>query len=284
MSETYEGPDYGPCLWPVDPSCLTAAWDALSADVQERGLALASSTLNRLTGGRVGGCPIKIRPVVASGCPAWAVPFVGSPMFRPGIDLNGMWVNNIGAGGASPYEIALPTPVGRIDEVKVNGTVLFQSDYRVDSGNLLVWQGAGDAPWPLTQDVSAPDTEAGTFSVTMLNSYPVDRLGAQAAAVLALEFAKACSSTSTAACRLPSTVVSVVRQGVSYQIQPGLFPDGFTGIKEVDAYITSWNPRAQTQDAAVWSPGVTQPRVQGGAIPYLPPGPGAEIIIDGGGP
>ena len=67
------------------------------------------------------------------------------------------------------------------------------------------------------------DTEPDTFSVTYLNGYPVDGLGAYAAGVLAMEFAKACTGGK---CRLPAGVTSVARQGVSLQIATGAFPAG----------------------------------------------------------
>jgi hypothetical protein len=33
-----------------------------------------------------------------------------------------------------------------------------------------------------------------------------------------------------------------------------MFPDGMTGIREVDAYLTSINPNALRQPPRVWSP------------------------------
>lgn len=55
-------PEYDVCLWPIDPACKTEEWNALNEVDQRRALALASSTLRRLTGYRVGGCPVTIRP------------------------------------------------------------------------------------------------------------------------------------------------------------------------------------------------------------------------------
>lgn len=255
----YDGPGYGVCLWPVDPSCLTAEWDALTEPQREQALALASSALQGLTGGRVGGCPITIRPCGRGACAPSMLPWVGSQMFRPGIDLNGAWVNNAGCGcsgggcGHTLCEVVLPSPVGAVYEVKVDGVVIDDQDYRIDNGNRLTWQGSGPCPWPATQDLSLPDTEVGTFSVTFLNAYAVDRMGAQAVAALALEFARACTGSQN--CQLPPSVVNVVRGGVTYSLKPGLWPDGFTGVDSVDAYITLWNPHNLKQDSLVWAPG-----------------------------
>ena len=43
-------------------------------------------------------------------------------------------------------------------------------------------------------------------------------------------------------CRLPPSITSMTRQGISYTIERGMFPDGVTGIPEIDAYLMLWNP------------------------------------------
>lgn len=248
-------PDYSPCPWPVDPSCLIDEWESLQPEEQEQGIGFASAILNFLTGRRVGGCPVKVRPVHDTR--ACGVFYDGQGGWTPGINLQGQWVNNMGCASGCQHascEVALPAPIGRVDEVKVNGSVIDPANYEIQNGLYLVWTGTGDCPWPAVQDTSRPDTEQGTFSVTYLNAYPVDRIGAHAAGTLALEFARACVNPNN--CNLPSNVVSVIRQGVTYDIQPGLFPDGFTGIKTVDAFIEMWNPRGLKQDSSVWSPDV----------------------------
>lgn len=259
------------CPWPVDSACFGDEWDSMDPTVQARSLLLASLTLQRLTGYRVGGCPIKIRPCRAS-CAGTVMPIYGywrdafGPSgFWPSINANGLWVNN-GCGCATDCscgalcEIVLPNPVGGVTEVKVNGAVVNPTNYRVD-GNRLLWIGPDPCGWPTCQDLTKADTQTNTFSVTYLNSYPVDGMGAYAAGVLAMEWAKAC--TGNKACRLPSGVQSVARQGVSYTIQAGSFPDGFTGIREVDAYIALWNPGGLRRGPRVWSPDIGQPRVIG---------------------
>lgn len=259
--EVYDVPDYDGCLWPMDPACLTPEWEALDDDVKYRAHALASSTLHRLTGRRVGVCPITVRPCKPT--VACGVPYYDSPYgtFRPGMDLNGAWINSCGCttpcGHQNICEVKLPAPVGRVDEVKVDGAVVPSTDYRVD-GNMLVYTGAGDCLWPSTQDLSASDSEPNTFSVTYLNAYPVDSIGAYAAGVLALEFSKACTGGK---CRLPAGVTTVIRQGVTLEITTGVFADGFTGIREVDSYIALWNPNGLQRQSTVWSPDLYTPRV-----------------------
>jgi hypothetical protein len=245
-----EIPEYGGCVWPVDPACLSDTWEAMDTTVQDRALALASSTLERLVGRRVGVCPITVRPFPLSGSCFVPDSYSYTP-FMPGVDVNGGWVNNCGAGSFNNTGIYLPPPVGTISEVKVDGVVVDPSGYRVIEGNRLIL----DVPYPRAQDVTLPDTEDGTFAVTYLNAYPVDSNGAYAAGILAMEFAKACSG---AKCRLPRNVTNVVRQGISYEIAAGSFPDGKTGIHEVDTYVALWNPDNQRR-SQVWSPDM--PRV-----------------------
>lgn len=258
-----EVPVYGGCPWPVDPACFTDEWSAYPEEVRARAVALASSTLSRLTGYRVGNCAVTVRPYVSR--EACFVPYSGfapSGPFIPGMNANGLWVNNCSpCRQPDPDEVVLPAPVGRVDAVKVDGVVIAPENYRVD-GNLLVWMGEGSAPWPRSQDMSKPDTEVGTFSVTYLNAYPVDSLGAYAAGVLSMEYAKACNGNK---CRLPAGVTNVVRQGVSFEVASGAFPGGLTGIREVDAFITLWNPGGLQRPTTVWSPDVHRPRIGGTA-------------------
>jgi hypothetical protein len=229
----------------VDPACFSDEWEAMDSDVQERALALASATLHRLTGRRVTNCPITVRPNAGNG--ACFVPYngyshYGVGAFGPGMNAAGQWVNNCGPTCSNPkVSVRLPRPVGRVDEVKVDGVVVPPADYQIMDGNMLVYIGSG-AGWPVSQDPYEPDTEVGTMSVTYINGYPPDLLAATAAGTLAMEYAKACTGRK---CRLPSGVTAIVRQGVAMEIDPGLYINGSTGIREVDVFIGLWNPRNQ---------------------------------------
>jgi hypothetical protein len=263
-------PEYGGCVWPMDAACVQAEWDAFAEPVQTRALVLASATLQRLVLNRVSNCPITVRPTPAEG--RCFIPG-GGPGWSPSINGAGQWVNNA---FGDMCEVALPGPVGRIDEVRLHGNIVHPDYYRVDNGNLLTWQGPGGCPWPASQNIHLPDTEDNTFSVTYLNAYPVDAIGAQAVAVLAVEFAKSCVNDKK--CRLPEGVRTVARQGVTYDIEPGLFPDGFTSIKEVDAFITLWNPKGRQRSTQVWSPDLARrARITTAARPVP-----TTVILDGG--
>jgi hypothetical protein len=255
-------PDFSGCVWPVDPACFTDVWDTYDEALRERSLALASATLYRLCGYRVGGCPLTARPVLQNGScvlPELNVFYGAGGGFYP-MNWGGHWSNS-GWPTVDARLVDLPAPVGEVYEVKVDGAVVDEDDYTVIDGHYLAWVGTGDSPWPQSQDWITPDTESGTFSVTYLNAYPVDSLGAYAAGLLAMEFAKACA-TGGQKCKLPSNVVNIVRQGVSYEMAAGAFPDGRTTIREVDAYIEQWNPRGRRNAGMVFNPGRPKVHVQ----------------------
>jgi hypothetical protein len=232
-------------------------WALLDDSVKERSKALATNTLRRLTGYRVGGCPITVRPCKLDCSNAWAYnyPWSGFSWFQPWINGAGQWVNACRCKGTCSCtelcDVELPGPVGEVYEVKVDGEVIDEANYRM-FGTRLTWINPDeDCPWPTCQNLALDDTEEGTFSVTYLNGFKVDGLGAYAAGVLTWEYAQACTNGQ---CRFPASVTAITRSGVSYEITPGAFPDGFTGIREVDAYIALWNPQGIQRSTTVWTP------------------------------
>ena len=258
MSEAPALPDE---CWPIDTGCC-ADWDSYDDAVKARSAALAVQTLRMLTAYQVGGCPVTVRPCSpACGLGYDRYDTLLGRTYWP-VNYAGTWINTCGCStecGHALSEIDLPMPVGGIEAVWVDGAILDPASYRLDNGHLLVR--TDGEKWPATQDLSLPYSAVGTIAVTYLNANPVDGLGAYAAGVLACEYAKAC--TTGAKCRLPSGVTSIVRQGVSMDIQSGAFPDGVTGIREVDAYIHRWNPNRLKQAPTVWSPDLVVPRRTG---------------------
>lgn len=248
------------CDWPVDAACFEDEWDAFEDDVRDRALSMASATMYRLTGYRVGGCPVTVRPCKAAcfdGCiPGYYDLGFGSAGFWPHINVGGVWVNSCGHTGScscsGPLDaVQLPRPIGRLDSVKIDGDEIDLDTVRVYKGNLIDLTGGR---FPVCQNLALPDDQPGTFSVTYLNSHPVDTNGAFAATVLAREFAKACTDDNS--CRLPANVTQVVRAGVTIDVVSGTFPDGVTGIQEIDAYIGLWNPKGIREQTRVWYPGM----------------------------
>ena len=253
------------CTWPIDPACSPTEWEAFPPEVQARASGLATATLRRLSGYRVGGCPIIVRPCVQSCVRSWSqVQGWAWRGWGPAQLADGTWVNACGCqtdcSCTSLCEVVLAAPVGPVSWVKVDGVDVPPADYRID-GNRLVWTGDGECPWPACQDMTADETEPDTFAISYLNAHAPDALAAYAAGVLAMEFAKACTGSK---CRLPATVTAVTRQGVSFDLAAGSFGGGLTGIREVDAWIGLWRPEGSPSRAStVWYPGIRTPRVVG---------------------
>lgn len=266
------------CVWEPNPACLSAEWDALTEAQQEQSLLLATSSLQTLTYGRVGTCPITIRPCPTEprcGC-GW------NPHIR-----DGQWYNNCPCETtcAPLSEVALPGPVGVISALVVDGYVVAAdagwdsapwdylpwdityslADFRLDNGHLLVWQGDGPSPIPETQDLNKPLTEPGTWGIVYSRSHPVGADARLAVAYLAMEFAKACQPRTK--CSLPRGVTQVARNGVSFTVEAGLFPGGLTGIDIVDQFILKWAPAGTSpRTAVVFDPRRSATR-QTGALP-----------------
>lgn len=242
------------CVWTPDQDTLDEnGWSEYDPDQQERALLLASSSLVALTYGRVGACPITIRPCSepAPVCGCWPNPTL----------WEGVWYNQCQHRTVckATSEYAIPGPVGYISSFKIDGTdqitddADFYTNWRLDDGHILVWQGEGTSPLPSTQDLDKPDTEAGTWSITYSRSYPVLKDGEIAVAFLALEFAKGIKPKGK--CALPRGVTNVVRNGVSFTVQAGLFPGGLTNIDATDQFILKWVPLGMpSQRAQVFDP------------------------------
>ena len=243
MSVPY--PELPDNCWPIDYDCCSG-WSDLDPTIADRAEFLAVQTLRSLVGNMVGGCPTTFRPCSRGACEDIAR--AGGSWVNP-VLWAGTWFNCGCSGPCIHNALNLPVPVGPITEVKIDGSPLAPTDYHLIDGHYLIR--ADGLPWPSEQDLTKPDTEIGTWSVTYVNSFAVDSLASYAAGVLACEYAKACSGQK---CRLPENVTNVVRAGVAMQITPGSFPNGTTGIREVDAFIRAWNPYGLRTAPAVWSP------------------------------
>jgi hypothetical protein len=242
--------------WPVDTT-VCSNWNDLSTQIQDTAVAYAGQALRLLTGFRVGGCPVTVRPCSI----ACASSYGGfGPGWSPYISPSGAWVNGCcsatDCGHLGTAKVVLPGPIGEITEVLIDGAALDPTLYRVDNGDELVR--LDGEPWPTTQNMLLDSDQPGTFAVTYLHGVPVDGLGARAAGVLACEFAQAIQGLN---CALPPTVTSITRQGVSMTLEAGVFPGGVTGIREVDMYIERWNPGHLRSATKVWSPDLVNPRV-----------------------
>ena len=143
----------------------------------------------------------------------------------------------------------MPGPVARINEVWLDGAELPTDAFRIDNLNRIV-RVDGEC-FPSCQNMNAEVGQPGSFSIEYVPGIVPDEAGLWAAGILACEFSKACTG---AKCRLPSSVTSITRQGVTMQMSEGMFSNNLTGIREVDAYLVSINPNGHRIPPMVWSP------------------------------
>lgn len=229
-------------IWPIEwPEGVAPA----DLELRDRAENYAAATLRTLTLRRVGGRSITVMPC-GTGCshPRFAD-------FHPVLLDTGQYANcwcSTGCGCPGVSGISLKGPVGRIDEVRVAGVVLDPSTYHVEDGHRLI----------RNDGLGWPSCAGPSFTVTYLNGHPVGKTGRYVGGLLAAEFVKAI--TNQGKCRLPSNVTNITRQGISYEVRQGMFPDGLTGIKEVDMYITQWNPYGARQQSEVFSLDDCEPR------------------------
>lgn len=153
-------------------------------------------------------------------------------------------------------------PIIDVTEVKVDGAVIPEAEYRVDEYRYLVRVPPAGSTlnegWPCCQRVDLPATADDTFQVTFTFGGLPDEDGQAAAAALACEFIKTCSPETFGACRLPSGVSSVVREGITLDITDPttLFQEGRTGLPEVDLWLYAVNEGTPTGTPLVWSPDI----------------------------
>lgn len=203
---------------------------------------LAWDTLRLLTGGRVGNCVQRIRPCLSNPCNVCRgdVASIGG--------LEGPCGCDSCACKRIP-EISLASPIAHVWSVSIDGMLLGPSDYLIVDGRKLIR--TDGLPWPSCQDMTVGPCDPGSFTIEYIPGIEPDAAGLWAAGVLACEYAKSCSGGK---CRLPASVSTVSRQGMTITMDEGMFSNGLTGIREVDAYILSINPNKLKIPAQVWSP------------------------------
>lgn len=239
--------------WAPATECCGDEWETHPPALQCRATNLAWSTLRVLTGGRVGTCPVTIRPCLTDRrCDACTANVGFSTPWWPAL-VGGEWINcGCGCAGCTCeplHVIELPGRVARIESIVIDGNLVPEQAYRVDNYREVVR--TDGASWPSCQDMNLPAGAPGSFTITYTPGIDPGHDGVWAAGLLACEYAKACTG---AKCALPFKVTSVVRNGVSMEIGGGLFETGTTGIAEVDAYVASVNPNQLRTPSRVWSP------------------------------
>lgn len=203
----------------------------------------ASSVLRMLTLFRVGGDPITVIPRSnRCGAQRWTSPLTQA---YPSATSLRDCVCDLGCSCSDARGVELDAPVGRVDEVRVDGVLIPATAYHVENSSVLVRSDGGQ--WPSCNS---------RMTVTYLNAYPVDIIGAHVGGLLAHEFLKALQGGRD--CKLPDGIKSITRGGVSIEFTEEMFPGGQTGIVEVDTYLMQWNPNGLRTRPAVYS--IDRPR------------------------
>lgn len=247
MQDLGEGRYQDDCGYTADMSSCS---DLVKTD-QEMALALESArrSLFRLTAGQYGACSTTLRPCREDqGCrlPSPGVWNGGTP-WHPFL-VDGAFINRVCCCDQCSVQ-GVVVGSAQVIEVKLDGAVLDPMTHYVIVEHKVV--SLGD-PWPTSQDLTRPSTETGTFEITVRRSTPESLLTERAYGELACEFLKAITGKK---CELPSGVRNIVRQGVSMQIEPSLFPGGRTGLRLTDTLIETLNPRGRITPAAIWKAG-----------------------------
>jgi hypothetical protein len=251
-----------PCEWDVDPVELgvCSGWADYPEATREAALELAATFLWAATGRQFGVCPVTVRPGQAAGPEVAYQEYAVLPghdgLGRPGgpFLFAGRWFNAGCASaccGQAACAVVLRGPVHSVDEVLVGEETIPASAYRVDvtGGTWLLVRTDGEC-WPLCQNFVAGEGETGAFVVTYGLGRPLPSALQVATALLACEYAKALTG---GACKLPSRMTRLSRQGVEVELEPPEPGDGKTGIREVDAVIASLNPSKRQRPPVVLS-------------------------------
>ena len=133
----------------------------------------------------------------------------------------------------------LPGPVNQILEVKVDGTPLPSSAYRVDNFRELIRLDGGR--WPICQNMAAADDQPNTWSVTAVIGQEVPAAGQLAVGELTVEIA---NSICGQACKLPAGTTTVTRQGITVDVLSlqDLLKQGLLGLRFSDIFVATYNP------------------------------------------
>lgn len=253
--------NFGPCEWPL---IQCASWPTGSEAVTGNAVSAATEVLWQKTAQRYGLCDLTIRPCRQSCGDGWPWDSWwqwGGGMWPRPLLYNGMWFNITcgtcpGTCSCTALEqVELPGPVNEVTEVKINGVVLAPTSYRLDDNRMLVRTDGGR--WPHCQDMSQPDTEDDTWSITIVLGEEVPIIGQQALGQLANMLARECVGED---CKLPKNIASLVRQGITVQLND----DWLRRLTFVDLFIGYANPNNLIGAPAIYDPDA-QPYRRAGA-------------------
>lgn len=228
----------------------------------------ASEILYELSARRFPGvCQRTVRPCRSSsrcGFQVLSRGFVVEPMWDWGWTGSHWGWGDCGCRPLSFVEL-VGKPVNDILEVKIDGVVIPDTEYRLDSQQYLVRKNGGH--WPACQRLDLDDTEIGTWSVTYTYGQSIPLIGQMAARDLAFQIHQICQETE-ADCELPEGVTRVIRQGITYEMPALIFigreflsrnqkdtGSWRTGIQSVDLFLNTYNPKGLQRRPILYVPG-----------------------------
>lgn len=229
--------------WPLVWPCGTPP-EGLTDEQQALAVAVAQDILWSLTGRRLGTCTT-VEWYAAPGASQCAVPYAPLGLVQTTSDLASVIILD-------------SQPVESITEVMENGVVLVSGvDYRLGRGGRLyrlggVWpQSSNGDPTVRVTYVWGIRLVAAAVETDPLPPYAYS--AGLAVGEIATEIgAGLCGGE----CHLPSRVLSLSRQGVTFEFQPAKdFVDvGLTGLPIADAFIRTVNPNRVQTRPRVFSP------------------------------
>ena len=238
--------------WTTTDDVLTCCTAEIGSDTTflEASIAAASEALYLASGKQfVGICERTVRPCQTDACGC------GTQILSRGhlVGWDGGCWGGYDCGCQPTSRVKLAGYATEIVEVKIDGIVIDESEYELVRNKWLVHRGGGR--WPSCQIDDLPDTEEGTFSVTYEYGKAPPVLGQLAAAALACEIVKSC--TTGVECALPDGVVRITRQGIT--VERSLFIQDergrwATGIGAVDIFLNAVNQAGIPRRATAWSP------------------------------
>lgn len=255
----------GPCAWTPTHTHHSVAdlaeWNALPAAIRTLADSVGAAALWAATGRRFDACPKIARPLVAcvhNGEATW----LQTPY--PGAYMGAGELLTFPSGGQccldhDPKRFHLDGPVVAISSITIDGVVFAAANYRLDDGWIVTR--IDGLNWPLWQDVSLPGTAVGAFVVNYTAGISPPAWLLAIAGTYALEVGRGMNGS--AACRLPSRVAAITRQGVDIEfVSPEvLLENGLTGIAEIDTTIQALNPGRLVAPLRVFVPNLTPPIV-----------------------
>ena len=257
-------PLLGPCAPWIDCDDITDSCTVDAADLPllDGIAAMASQIMFEISGRQfTGNCEKTVRPCLLA-CSCWDNGWggwQGSP-WAWGWQGGWGWFDGFGNCHCSCDSLSRVKlsgyPVTQILEVKIDGVVIANTEYRLDEWTFLTRMRDSADPntalhWPSCQILDLDDTEPGTWSVTYLAGMEPPLAGKAAATALA------CNLLPHGECSLPSGAVRIVRQGIQIdKLQPlsSMLLQGMTGIPAIDAFMASVNSSRLRRRPSVHSP------------------------------